>query len=85
MTSSVKECKVIKVGLRNRVDCDKFPGTSQCQCRPQMAIVYNIELEFGDKGVAGRESLEETLAPRHPVAIVPLRTIALGVGGNGDC
>lgn len=50
-----------------------------------MAIVYNIELEFRDrKGVAGRlgESLEEKLAPRHPDAIVPLKTLALPADGS---
>jgi len=50
-----------------------------------MANVYNIELEFRDrKGVAGRlgESLEEKLAPRHPDAIVPLKTLALPADGS---
>lgn len=85
MTSSAGECRVIKVALKNWVDCDKFSRTSHCHCRPQMANVYNIELEFRDrKGVAGRlgESLEEKLAPRHPDAIVPLKTLALPADGS---
>lgn len=69
---------------RKELACDKFPTTSQCQCRPQMAIVCNIELEFRDdewqewQEKAERASLDEKLAPRHPDAFVPLKTIALG-------
>lgn len=74
----------------NWTECDTFLATTpQCQCRPQTAILYNIELKFkGEKECQdgdGNEkdgSLDGVLAPRHPDAIVPLRAIAQGRRGE---